>query len=202
MATSPTSADGGALTVRPPRVNIFAKADAAHDEGDPAARRPRGVFDTAAACASGDEVTERFAAPSRHRGGGLGGAALRRRAVYVAALAAAATSLTFEISTHTRGGRAANAPAAAERQPQPSRVRREPDQRTSRPRVAERRKRRKRVRRHRRTHAPRPTRRGPAPVRPAPAAPRLMSPRPGPRVPAPARPLPTRVAPDAPPEFM
>jgi hypothetical protein len=203
MAISPTSADSGALTVRSPRVNVFAKPAALQGEENPAARGPRGVFDAAAACASGEEVTDRFAAPSEHRGGGLGGAALLRRAVYVAALAAAAASLTFAISTHTRGDRAANVPVAVVRQPRPSRVRREPDQRTSRPHVAERRKRRKRVRRHRLDERmPRPTPRDAAPVRPAPAAPRLPSPRPGPRVPAPARPLPTRVAPGAPPEFL
>ena len=62
MATTPTITDGGALAVKPARVNIFAKPSAPHDQTDPAVREPRGIFDDTAACRRTDEVTDRLTA--------------------------------------------------------------------------------------------------------------------------------------------
>jgi hypothetical protein len=202
MATTPTVTDAGALAVRPVRVNIFAKPSAPQDQTDPAARQPRSVFDDAAACHSTDEGTDRPAASSAPGGGRVGGTWAFRRSGYLIALAAAAAGLIVAIPLQpgSHGAAQAPPPPALRQQRQPH-ASHEPNRQSSRPRIPEQRRQRQAHRAARSTSATRRDRR-PRPPAHAPSAPRLAPAGPGPHVAVPARPLPTRVAPDAPPEFM
>jgi hypothetical protein len=202
MATTPTITDAGALAVTPARVNIFAKPSARQDQTDPAARRPRGVFDDAAACHSTDKVTDRPTAPSAHGSGRLGGTWVLRRSTYLIALAAAAAGLIVAISLQPGSHGAAEAPAPpAVRQQREPHASHEPNRQSSRPRVAKQRRQRTAHRAARSTSATRRGRR-PRPPAPGPSVSHVASPPPGAHPAVPVRPLPTRVAPDAPPEFM
>jgi hypothetical protein len=205
MAPTPTIADAGALVVTPARVNIFAKSSARQDQIDPAAARPRGVFDDAAACHSTDEVSDRPTATSGHGGIPLGGAGPVRRLAFHLGAAAAVTGLIVAISLHPRNHGAAQAPAApAVHQQRQRHAPHEANRQPRRPRVAKQRSQRKQRNAHRVARSTGATRRARRLPRRAPAAsvPRLAPPHPGAHVAVPARPLPTRVAPGAPPEFM
>jgi hypothetical protein len=202
MATTPTVADGATLAVKPPRVNIFAKPDAAHDQTDPARRQRRGVFDESAACHLTSEQASRAATREGLATYQVAGQPQRRRFALVAAAAVVAI-LAFAISAHLRGGSATDRPPMpATLQPRTPRAPTETGRRASRRGRDHQRKRRER---HTGRHASRlrhmRTRTVAAPqARPVPSAPPAVPARPGRRVPAPA--APTRVAPAAPPEFM
>jgi hypothetical protein len=203
MATTPTITDAGALAVRPPRVNIFAKPNARQGQTDPA-RQPRGIFDDTAACHSTDAVNDRHAAPSAHRSGGLGRARAGRRLAYLVPVAAAVASLIV-VWCSPRSHSTAPAPAASpvHQQPRPH-APHGTERRPARQRVAKHRSQRTQHNAHRFARSTAAKRRGRRLTQPAPtpSVGRLASPRPSPHVAVPARPLPTRVAPDAPPEFM
>jgi hypothetical protein len=202
MATTPTITDAGALAVTPARVNIFAKPSAVEDQPAPAARQPRSVFDDAAACHSTAEGTDRPAAASAPGGGRLGGTWVLRRSAYLLALAATAAGLIVAISLQpgSHGAGEAPPPPAVRQQREPHAFH-EPNRQSSRPRVPEQRRRRQTHRAARSSGATRRDRR-PRPPGHAASAPRLAPAGAAPHVAVPARPLPTRVAPDAPPEFM
>lgn len=198
MATTPTAAGGGALAIRPARLNIFARPDAGHGDTSPSSRSPRGLFDDSATCRSVDELAGGFVGPSDDRGG----ASAPRRLACLLALAAATATVVFTMLPHPRSHSAVPAPVAPSlRDWQQPRVGLAPRRRPARPRVGH-------HRRPRTHHAsPRGERVTSSRLRSrrllhhAPAA-RATSPLERRSVRAPARPVPTRVAPDAPPEFL
>jgi hypothetical protein len=195
MATTPTVTDGGALAVQPARVNIFAKPEAHHDQGDSESQCPRGVFDQAAACQ-----------PTPSAGASTPGAQcvarrwLIRLIACLAACSAAAAVVIIAIAAQQPGrSAAAHRATPAVRQPQTPQTSHE----TS-PRAARRRSRHRRAaRKPHRASLARPTEHrglGAPEAGAEHSAPGVASRRPN----APLRtaPAPTRVAPDAPPEFM
>lgn len=198
MATTHTTADGGAFAIRPARLNIFARPDADHGDTSPDTCRARGVFDDAAACRRVDELAGGFVAASDDRGG----ASAPRRLAYLLALAAATAAVIIVMLPHPRSHSAVTAPAAPSlRDWQPPRAGLATQRRSARPRVGHHRRARTHhasARRERTTSSRLRSRRL---LHRAPA-PRATSPVWRRSVPAPARPVPTRVAPDAPPEFM
>ena len=206
MATTPTITDAGALAVTPARVNIFAKPSAPQDQTDPAARQPRG------------DLRRRRGLP-QHRRGHRSPLPLHPRTAAVASVARGALRRqrlphcpgSGRCEPHRRhpvAARGATArprhrrhrPFASSDQPhasheaQPATVsaaRRQATQAAHTRRVES------------RARPARPAASGGRRRQPRRRARRaLASPRPGPHVAVPARPLPTRVAPDAPPEFM
>src|SRR4051794_20329013 len=98
MATTPTVADGATLAVKPPRVNIFAKPDAAHDQTDQARRQRHGVFDASAACRFTREQTTLAASREAHGRYRVAGGAKRRRFACLVASVAVVAILAFAIS--------------------------------------------------------------------------------------------------------
>ena len=204
MATTPTITDAGALAVTPARVNIFAKPSAPQDQTDPAARQPRGVFDDAAACHSTDEGTDRRAAPSAPAAVAsvARGALRRQRLPHCPGSGRCEPHRRHLVAPgEPRRGRGTGAtgpsPAATTaRFPrgQPailSAARTQATQAAHSARIES------------RARPARPAASGGCRSQPRHRARRaLASPRPAPHVAVPARPLPTRVAPDAPPEFM
>src|SRR4051812_3740233 len=110
MATSSPTAEGGALVVQPPRVNIFAKVDARDEET--ASDTRRGVFDDPAAYASEGWLADRLVAASQDGTRRLGGVPAGRRLVCLVALAAATAGLIFAIASQPRSHSAVAVPAA------------------------------------------------------------------------------------------
>jgi hypothetical protein len=203
MATSSPTADRGALVVRPPRVNIFAKADAREEETAPDARR--GVFDDAAACPSADRLADRFVAASDDGTRRHGGVPAGRRLVCLVALAAATAGLIFAIAPQPRSHSAVAVPAAPSLSHGQRGASHATERRSSPPRVSK----HGRPRRHhtaaRASRSSNSAHRRPRPPREVapPSARHVAPPRRDPSVPAPTnQPVPKRVAPDAPPEFM
>lgn len=201
MATTPITADGGTLAIRPARLNIFAKPNAGQGYTSPAARPPRGVFDEAAACRSANEVASGFVAASDDGAARRGGASGPQRLACLLALLAAIVAVIVAIPSHPRRDRAVTVPPPrSHRDGQQPRARPAARRRPTQPRVGHRR--RARIR-HVSSRAARATNSGLRSQRPhhASAAP-ATSPVLRRRVPAAGRPVPSRVAPDAPPEFM
>jgi hypothetical protein len=205
MASTSTVADGAALAVKSPRVNIFAKPEAARGQTDPVRRQRRGVFDASAACRLTSEQASRAAtaeAPATYR---VAGEAKRRRFACLVAAAAVVAILAVAISAHLRGTSATARPQVpAARQARTSRASSEIGRRASRRGRHHRRKRRERHTRHRGSwprHMRNPA--GAAPqARAVPSAPPAVPARPRRTAPSLAAPTPSRVAPAGPPEFM
>jgi hypothetical protein len=202
MATAPTTADGGALAIRPARANIFAKPDAREAESSQEGHSSAGVFDDASACRSADELAHRFVPGSDARAG-LASVAARRRCAPLIALAAATSCVLIAIATHQRSHRAPSTPPPPSLRPsQQPRVSDASEGRRSPRRTHEHRG----AKTHHRTHRPArstgTTRRTPTRLQHTPA-PQLLQPRVGPGVsPPPPRAVPAPVPRAAPPEFM
>lgn len=200
MAPDPSIDPTGALTLKAPRENIFARPRAASDSGD--GRRQAGIFAPAAACAPSDQATAHVAPSSTNRHS-LIGWPTRLVAVAGAVAAIAALATRPAPDTDTTPSRPRTKPSTTlqtgshpvRRQPKPERARAAA----------------KSVHRTRNLAAPeRAVHRRPAPrttsppavVRVAPPAP--SSPQHATRLSAARQPrhLPKRVPAGAPPEFM
>jgi len=202
MATAPRIDNTGALALKPPRVNIFAKPDSGEGERAPSGTQPRGIFDAAAACEG--LVAEPAAGPSSQGVRRHGTSAPTRWAARLVALTAVG-ALIAALATQPRPERAVDRSAPPAQRPDEVRASDRPERRlpaadaTTRHQPA-----RKRAKPHRATRPRRTSRGGPRAPHPplVPIAPRVTPRRPAPRSAAPAGPLPAPVAPDAPPEFM
>jgi hypothetical protein len=205
MATTPTTADGGALAIRPARVNIFAKPAARQTETSPEANSSGRVFDDAAACRSADDLANRSIAGSDDRPG-LGSVTAPRRRACLLGLAAATACLLAAISTHDGRHRAPSPPPLPSlRQSHEPRASRVSKRRPSAVRTRERRGPRPHHRTHRLASSTSTTHRTPPRVQqtPAPNALHSVTPRRGPGASAPpTRAVPAPVPRAAPPEFM
>jgi hypothetical protein len=205
MATTPTTADGGALAITPARVNIFAKPAARQSETSRDANSSGRVFDDAAACRSADDLADCSIAGSDDRPGLRSVTAPRRRACLLG-LAAATACLLAAIATHDGRHRAPSPPPLPSlRQSQEPRALHVSNRRPAPRRIRERRG----PRPHHPTRRPTPststTQRTPTRVRqtPAPNALHSVTPRGGPGASAPrTRAVPAPVPRAAPPEFM
>jgi hypothetical protein len=199
--------DSGALTLKAPRVDIFAKANAA--TGQPSTPpQAATIFGAAAACPRAEDGRHEWASrtPARRSAVGVHRAAVTR-VVALSALALVAALVVLRPAApdpsaplRPRAGQGEKTSRARGEQPRDARAlgagRRPRTHKRAKPHTAARHHKRGRVQ-------PRPTQR-PAPPRPA-AAPSFTAPRPAPTVPVlttRALPVPMRVPRSAPPEFM
>jgi hypothetical protein len=205
MATTPGTANTGALALKPPRVNIFAKPGAG--EGGRVSRgpQPRSLFDAAAACSPCDGFIDRRCALASHGVDSLGAKpriGLVARLVTLTAIA----GVIAAVAAQPRGSGTVDRPVAPSvQQPHPARTSGGSERRAPAASVTLHRPTRKNARSHRAARRRRTSHGGPRTPRLLPAA---TTPRVTPQRPAPSsssartRPLPARVAPSAPPEFL
>jgi hypothetical protein len=196
MAPNPDLDNTGALALKPPRVNIFARPAPAERTSD---SRARGIFDATAACQPGAIVRDTVRPPRPTLPAGRPRLGSAGRLIALAALCVVVGILALR--PHTTGK--AEDPHPAHRHATPRAIERAapsaPPAQPNRGRPHRRHRGRQRMGTRQRRRLVRPQL--PAPP-PAPAVPKNAPARPAPRPAAPVDPLPAPVPRTAPPEFM